>query len=141
MIRFLLPSFSLLALLAATPAGAGELRATIANVKPQGGTVMVGLYASPDTYTREERTAGQQLSPTGRTLTAVFTGLPPGRYAVAVYQDADGDGRLSTNLLGVPSEPYGFSNDADATVGKPGFDAVAVTVGDGTTDITITLTP
>lgn len=141
MIRPLFLSIPLLAALAAAPAAAGELRATIANVKPHGGTVMVGLYASPDTYTRGERSAGLQLDPIGQTVTAVFAGLPPGRYALAVFQDADGNGGLSTNPLGIPTEPYGFANDAAATFGKPGFDAVAVTVGDGVTAIVVTLTP
>lgn len=133
---------SILSLLLLTaPAAAGELRATVANVKPHGGTVMVGLYASPDTYTRDERMAGVQLAPLGGTVTAVFAGLPPGRYALAVFQDADGDGRLSTNLVGIPTEPYGFANNPAAAFGKPGFDVVAVTVGDGVTETAVALTP
>jgi len=39
-------------------------------------------------------------------------GLPEGRYAVAVHQDIDGDGKFD-RLFGIlPREPYGFSNDA-----------------------------
>ena len=45
----------------------------------------------------------------------IFAGLPPGDYAVAAFHDADGNGELGTNILGIPTEGYGFSN------GAPGF--------------------
>ena len=42
--------------------------------------------------------------------------LPAGRYAVAVYHDIDSDGVFDTNVLGIPTEDYGFSRNA-----SPGF--------------------
>ena len=38
-------------------------------------------------------------------------GLPPGRYAVAAYQDVNGNGELDKVPPGIPTEPYAFSND------------------------------
>ena len=43
-------------------------------------------------------------------------GLPRGKYAIAVHQDLNGDGKLNRRFGLVPREPYGFSND----VGKYG---------------------
>ena len=40
-----------------------------------------------------------------------FTDFPPGEYAVALFQDLDGDQTLATSLRGVPKEPWGMSND------------------------------
>jgi uncharacterized protein (DUF2141 family) len=40
--------------------------------------------------------------------------LPPGKYAILAYCDKNANGKLDETLLGVPKEPYGFSN------GKPG---------------------
>jgi uncharacterized protein (DUF2141 family) len=51
----------------------------------------------------------------------VFRGLPAGRLAISVIHDADLDGTLSTNLLGVPVEGYGFSRDARGSFGPPSF--------------------
>ncbi len=51
--------------------------------------------------------------------------LPP-RFAVAAYQDHDGSGSLSRSALGIPSEPYGFSRDARATLGRPTFEDAAI---------------
>ena len=48
--------------------------------------------------------------------------LPP-RFAVSAFLDSDGDGELSRNLVGIPSEPYGFSNSARSITGPPSFEA------------------
>jgi uncharacterized protein (DUF2141 family) len=39
-----------------------------------------------------------------------FRGLKPGPYAVVVFQDENQNGQIDHNLLGMPSEPLGFSN-------------------------------
>lgn len=62
-------------------------------------------------------------------LTFVFAGLAPGDYAVAAFHDADGDGELGTNLLGLPSEGFGFSRGARGFMGPPAFADASVTVG------------
>ena len=61
-----------------------------------------------------------------------FDDLPPGRYAVAAYQDVNGNGRLDREpvlLWSLPSEPYGFSNDVGRfgppTVGGAAFELPA----------------
>jgi uncharacterized protein (DUF2141 family) len=54
-----------------------------------------------------------------------ITDLPPGRYAVAVFHDANNDGKLNTNALGIPKEAYGFSNNARPRFRSPDFDEAA----------------
>jgi uncharacterized protein (DUF2141 family) len=49
------------------------------------------------------------------------TKLPFGSYALAVYQDLNGDGRLNKNKLGIPAEPYGFSNNVKSKWRSPKF--------------------
>lgn len=58
-----------------------------------------------------------------------FTDLLPGDYAVAAFHDADGNGALNTNVLGQPTEGYGFSNGARGLMGPPSFEAAAVSIG------------
>ena len=62
-------------------------------------------------------------------MRVVFAGLAPGDYAVAAFHDADGDGKLGQNIVGMPTEGFGFSNGATGFMGPPGFDKAAVTVG------------
>lgn len=62
-------------------------------------------------------------------IRVVFTDLDPGEYAVAAFHDADGDGTLARNIVGMPTEGFGFSNGATGFMGPPSFDKAAVTVG------------
>lgn len=45
--------------------------------------------------------------------------LPPGRYAVQLFQDLDGDGLLALSPRGIPQEPVGFSTNPALVKGKP----------------------
>lgn len=126
-------------------AGAGEIRATVQGVRPGGGPVMAALFDSADSFAAGRRLAGQSLPPLAATVTATFHGLPPGRYLLAVYQDANGNEKLDANLFGVPLEAYGFGGDPPAAFGPPAFDAAAValtgTEAGATLAVTATLTP
>ena len=62
-------------------------------------------------------------------IRVVFAGLAPGDYAVAAFHDADRDGKLAQNIVGMPTEGFGFSNGATGFMGPPSFDKAAVTVG------------
>ena len=54
-----------------------------------------------------------------------FADIPPGTYALAVIHDENSNGKLDTNWLGIPTEGYGFSNDAKALLGAPSFAAAS----------------
>lgn len=67
-------------------------------------------------------------------VAVVFRDLPAGKYAVAAFHDANGDGELNANFVGMPTEGYGFSNDARGFMGPPSFDDAAFSLDgdDGT---------
>jgi uncharacterized protein (DUF2141 family) len=51
-----------------------------------------------------------------------FKGLPSGSYAIAVFHDINGDGKLNRNSMGMPTEGYGFSNNpAPSRSGPPAY--------------------
>jgi uncharacterized protein (DUF2141 family) len=62
-------------------------------------------------------------------------GLEPGRYAIAVMHDADGDRKLKS-VLGIPREGFGFSNNPRIYFGPPSFDKATVSI-DGASRISI----
>ncbi len=51
-----------------------------------------------------------------------FTGLSRGDYAFRYFHDENNNGRLDKNILGVPREGFGFSNDPPIVFGEPSFD-------------------
>ena len=68
-----------------------------------------------------------------------FEDIPPGTYALAVVHDENMNGKLDTNLLGVPTEGYGFSNDAKAFLSAPSFRAASFSYDGRNVDMTISL--
>ena len=68
-----------------------------------------------------------------------FEDITPGTYALAVVHDENMNGKLDTNLLGIPKEGYGFSNDATALLGAPSFSAASFPYDGQNLDLTISL--
>jgi len=52
-----------------------------------------------------------------------FLDIPPGTYSLVIVHDENMNGKLDTNWMGIPTEGYGFSNNAKALVGAPSFHA------------------
>lgn len=46
--------------------------------------------------------------------------------AISAYQDRNDNGKLDKNLLGIPTERYGFSNNPKRGYGPPAFDQAAM---------------
>jgi len=57
----------------------------------------------------------------GKSQNYTFDNLPEGEYALAIYQDENRNKILDKNLLGIPTEIYGFSNNARSTFSAPSF--------------------
>jgi uncharacterized protein (DUF2141 family) len=120
---------ALLPLGAIPAANAADLKITITGAGPTG-RVMAKLFATADSFEKmNPAIAMLSLSPSDGQVSVTIGNLPPGRYAVAAFQDVKGTGKLESNLLGIPTEPYGFSNDAAGGMGPPGFDQAAFTIG------------
>jgi uncharacterized protein (DUF2141 family) len=96
---------------------AATLEVTIANVKSSDGMLMLALYDSAGYRTTPMRAVAQPAS----TPVFRFADLPECDYAVAVYHDLNRNGKFDANLLGVPTEPYGFSLHGPAGIGAPGW--------------------
>jgi len=57
--------------------------------------------------------------------TVTVRDVPAGTWAVLSYQDANDNGKLDRNVLGIPKENYGFSRDARGRFGPPSFEDAA----------------
>lgn len=65
--------------------------------------------------------------------------LPPGTYAVSVYEDLNGNHKLDRNFLGIPREPVGVSNNPKARMGPPRYSECSFPLGAVAETITINL--
>jgi uncharacterized protein (DUF2141 family) len=112
-----------LALLASGSAAA-TLRIEVDGIRNDEGVVQLALFRTADGYPRRSeraaRTASIAASVAGVHVT--FEDLPPGSWALAVLHDENANGRLDTNLVGVPLEGIGASREATRRLGEPRFD-------------------
>ena len=67
-----------------------------------------------------------------------FDSLASGAYAVIAIHDLNENKDLDTNFLGIPSEPYGFSNNPSTRFGPPDFEEAAFQL-EGNRKITVKL--
>ena len=131
---------------------ASDLRVVIEGVRSNSGAIMIGLYDSSEGFTAaiehsteigllndRGRLVGVALRAAAGTQSIIFTQLPPRRYAVIVFHDENDNGRLDENAWGVPTEGYGFSNNARGLLGAPSFDAAQVTLDGHDRSIAISL--
>lgn len=118
----------------------GTLRIVVDNIEEAKGAIAAGLFRGQEAYEAMNNPfSGAKLPLTDTTCTWIVEGLPYGDYAVTLYHDKNNNGELDSNLLRIPKEPYGFSNNARPTFGPPDFEAVKVTVAAPDTTIRIAL--
>jgi len=112
-------------LLAAATLHAETLALTVnlKGFKSDKGAVEVALFDRADAFPKnpEQAIAKRRAPIAGGAATVEFRDLKPGIYAVSAYHDANGNGKIDTNFMGIPKEPTGASNDAKGRMGPPSF--------------------
>ena len=108
------------ALLTATHAGAATLTIEVSDVKAAAGNLMVAVFNSPDDFLKKPANSGSVAAALAGNIVR-FQDLPEGDYAFAIYHDANGNGKMDTNLMGIPTEDYAFSNNAIGKMGPPDY--------------------
>ena len=99
---------------------ANSLTVNIKNFKNTDGMVKVTLFDSKANFL--SKGVGQKVDIKDKTMVQViFKNVAVGTYAVAIIHDENGNGDLDTGAFGIPTEDYGFSNNAKGMFGPPSF--------------------
>ena len=102
------------------PGHAETLSLRIDNLPNASGTLMIQVLANEAQFKDETPAAAQLMLPAKAGSVRVSTdALPAGNYSIRVMHDVDGNGKLNTNMVGMPREPWGFSNNARGSFGPP----------------------
>ena len=112
----------------------------VSGVKERKGKLQVALFNSAEGFPDDAKPfRAEVLNITSdNLLRIVFKDLPSGDYSVAAYHDKNGNGKLDKNLLGIPVEDYGFSNDTRGTrMSAPSFEDTKMRVEGKDVEITI----
>jgi uncharacterized protein (DUF2141 family) len=117
--------------LAAAPAKAQTCATVeVQNVRPDQGMLMIAAYGDAASFSKTP-IAAVQMRPSAATMTFPLCGLSGNAVALTIYQDLNGNGKLDSNALGIPSEPWGASG-TPAAMSAPTWAATSVPL-DGTT--------
>ena len=98
------------------------LTLTISKLKSPTAPVIVGIYGTENKFPNpKDQLKEYTFMPNGDILTVEITDQEYGVYAIALYQDVNSDGKINKNILGVPTEPYAFSNNVKPKLKAPSF--------------------
>ncbi len=100
------------------------LTVEVSNLKNNNGTIMIALFKGKNGFPRDEAKAIRKAKVTikNKKATILFTDLPLGDYAFALFHDENKNNQMDSNILGIPKEGYGFSTNFKPKMSAPDFD-------------------
>lgn len=117
------------------------LSVSFTNIREAKGSLYIAVYNSEADFMKEEEVCYKKILPVTATgnMNLEIPELKPGIYAVSCFHDLNNNGKLDTNILGIPSEPYGFSNNARPKFRAPKWAEAKFEVKAGGSQISIRL--
>jgi uncharacterized protein (DUF2141 family) len=110
----------------------------VKGLKSQASTLYVAIFDSAKGFPKPEHSRETTTVAVTTDSVDFSLSLPDLATAgIAIFQDLNGDGKLTKNGIGLPVEPYGFSNNARSTFGPPSFSQTAFEVSEKTSSMEI----
>ncbi len=115
----------------------GELTVVVKNIENVEGSLSIVLFDSEGDFLNDGNQLIKKVNKKGE-ISVTFKNVEEGTYAISVIHDQNESGDLDTGLFGIPTEPYGFSNDAKGSFGPPSYaDSKFEFEGDKTIEINL----
>ncbi len=113
-----------------------RLNVTVKNIQVGKGSIVISIYDKDSDFFKKA-ISSRIIKANNETLNFDFD-VREGTYAIAVYQDLNGNKVLDRGWFSVPKEPYGLSNNFRPTFSAPKFKDCSLKIDKNTT-VTITL--
>jgi uncharacterized protein (DUF2141 family) len=94
-----------------------NLEIEISGIKNNDGKIMLQFFDENKKVLTQEMSTIKD-----KTCTFNMKNLNPGKYAVRYFHDENLNRKMETNLVGKPTEGYGFSNNVIGKFGPPPFE-------------------
>jgi len=113
----------------------------VENVAVGRGMIRAALYDNdPEHFTKSEAALVQAAAPAREGETELCLPVSqPGTYAITVFHDQNSNGKLEKNFIGLPTEPWGISNNPPFRLSRPKLAEAAFEVPEGGTTTRITV--
>lgn len=99
-----------------------KLTIKISNIEKIKGEIKVGVYNTDTNFLKEGHAIkNYSIKVENNTALLTITDLPEGEYAVTMYHDQNSDNECNRNFIGIPKEPYGFSNNIKPKMSAPKY--------------------
>lgn len=118
-------------LLLSTQANAAELTVNIKNINKMQGHLMLAMFKNEESYKQGDAVKSAKIKVTKNQEKIVFSNIVEGEYAIKLIQDENDNNKFDTNMLGIPKEAYGFSNNG-GQFGQPDYKDAKFNVKDNT---------
>ena len=115
-----------------------SLQLNVKNIKHDQGKIHIAIFNTEETF-MQDRYLEETVNVTSFGDLEVKLKLPYGEYASSIFHDENDDEKLNTNFIGIPKEPYGFSNNPKITFGPPNFKEASFVLGKDEHEIEIIL--
>lgn len=99
-----------------------DLEVTVRNIIEKSGNIELAVFDNPRLFIKKNKALrNYSRIVKGDTLVFSINALNKGEYAISLYHDINSDKECNLTILGIPKEPYGFSNNVKPRFNKPKF--------------------
>lgn len=100
-----------------------KLKIHVVNIKQSTGYIMLAMHNSNKSYLNEKIRPFKRIRIKAKApeMFLEFENLSAGKYSITIFHDLNSNGKLDTYILGIPKEPYGFSQNPETKFSPPKF--------------------
>lgn len=96
-----------------------KLTVVVDSIRNSEGKIMVAFFNAHDTFLKQPSYSTMANAKEGST--ELTMNLPAGEYAIALFHDVNSNMQLDMSKKGIPTEPFGFSNNVYPLSAPPTF--------------------
>jgi uncharacterized protein (DUF2141 family) len=109
----------------------------ITGLRSEKGQVKIAVFNAAEKWLGDQPIYSSTIRVDSQTVLWKINDIPYGDYGIAVFHDENKNGKIDKNLLGIPAEAYGFSNNVRVTFGPPTWEKSKFVVKQPSTDVSI----
>lgn len=108
--------------------GEGILHVEITGIQSTEGVIYVALWNNSENWLKTDPLLGYEIPADAESKKLIIRDLEPGVYALSVIHDENHNQEFDSNFLGIPIEPFGFSNNVRKRFGPVSYEAASFTI-------------
>lgn len=118
-----------------------SLNLKFSGIKNTTGKILIGVFNKTHKDFPDDKYIFKKFESkiTSKDMEYKIASIPCGKYSIAVIHDENSNKKLDKNMIGIPKEGFGFSNNPGASAGPPAYENAEFTLPKDTNEMEITL--